>query len=205
MYISIVSRSIHVCVQTLDKGWGMKTGKWWRQVNDEDRWMMYTGKWVNGKLWDTGDYTAGRSPSSRSPSLPISLQMSGLDSLLSMSFLISGNSFSTCMSFSTEFSTLILLQHIYISGGLSSEDWEEWLSSRLMTMEQGELSALSSMCLLFCTKAPFSTLSLCSAASALEMFSCFFHFVRRFWNHIFTWKTTECKQMYVYWCVSQKH
>ena len=25
-----------------------------------------------------------------------------------------------------------------------------------------------------------------SAASALEMFSCFFHFVRRFWNHILT-------------------
>lgn len=27
---------------------------------------------------------------------------------------------------------------------------------------------------------------LCSAASALLMLSCFFHFVRRFWNHIFT-------------------
>jgi len=26
----------------------------------------------------------------------------------------------------------------------------------------------------------------CSAASALLRFSCFFHFVRRFWNHIFT-------------------
>ena len=26
-----------------------------------------------------------------------------------------------------------------------------------------------------------------SAASALEMFSCFFHFVRRFWNQIFTY------------------
>ena len=26
-----------------------------------------------------------------------------------------------------------------------------------------------------------------SAASALDMFSCFFHFVRRFWNQIFTW------------------
>ena len=25
-----------------------------------------------------------------------------------------------------------------------------------------------------------------SAASALEMFSCFFHLVRRFWNHILT-------------------
>lgn len=29
---------------------------------------------------------------------------------------------------------------------------------------------------------------LCSAASALLMLSCFFHFVRRFWNHIFTYK-----------------
>jgi len=27
---------------------------------------------------------------------------------------------------------------------------------------------------------------LCSAASALLMLSCFFHFVRRFWNQIFT-------------------
>ena len=26
-----------------------------------------------------------------------------------------------------------------------------------------------------------------SAASALDMFSCFFHFVRRFWNQILTW------------------
>ena len=30
-----------------------------------------------------------------------------------------------------------------------------------------------------------------SAASALEMFSCFFHFVRRFWNQILTWGREE--------------
>ena len=34
----------------------------------------------------------------------------------------------------------------------------------------------------------FSALSVCSAASALLMFSCFFHLVRRFWNQIFTCK-----------------
>ena len=30
-----------------------------------------------------------------------------------------------------------------------------------------------------------------SAASALDMFSCFFHLVRRFWNQIFTWKVNN--------------
>ena len=30
-----------------------------------------------------------------------------------------------------------------------------------------------------------------SAASALDMFSCFFHLVRRFWNQIFTWKNRK--------------
>ena len=30
-----------------------------------------------------------------------------------------------------------------------------------------------------------------SAASALEMFSCFFHLVRRFWNQILTWREKE--------------
>jgi hypothetical protein len=32
---------------------------------------------------------------------------------------------------------------------------------------------------------------LCSAASEFVMLSCFFHFVRRFWNHILTWKKTK--------------
>lgn len=119
-------------------------------------------------------------------------------SLESMSSLISGMSFSTLMSCSTKGSTLILSQHMKVSRDLSSEELgeeEEWLSSRLMTTEQGELwwHGLSAICFpaahaAFCTWVPFSTLSLCSAASALEMFSCFFHFVRRFWNHIFTWK-----------------
>jgi len=31
----------------------------------------------------------------------------------------------------------------------------------------------------------------CSAASALLKFSCFFHFVRRFWNHIFTYTSSK--------------
>ena len=35
---------------------------------------------------------------------------------------------------------------------------------------------------------------LCSAASALEIPSVFFHFVLRFWNHIFTWGQHEEKQ-----------
>lgn len=125
-------------------------------------------------------------------------------SLESMSSLISGTSFSTLMSCSTKGSTLILSQHIKVSRDLSSEElWEEeWLSSRLMTTEQGELwwHDFSPICFpahaAFCTWVPFSTLSLCSAASALDMFSCFFHLVRRFWNHIFTWKTNNNNNMY---------
>ena len=51
-------------------------------------------------------------------------------------------------------------------------------------------TAVFSACFLFLAffNRCFSALSLCSAASALLMFSCFFHLVRRFWNQIFTCK-----------------
>ena len=45
------------------------------------------------------------------------------------------------------------------------------------------LAASLLWCLLSCLPVDWF---LCSAASALLMLSCFFHFVRRFWNHIFT-------------------
>lgn len=52
---------------------------------------------------------------------------------------------------------------------------------------------------------------LCSAASALDMLSCFFHLVRLFWNHIFTWNKKKMyfinysKQLCRYWETYSEH
>lgn len=44
---------------------------------------------------------------------------------------------------------------------------------------------------------------LCSAASLLDMLSCFFHFVRRFWNHILTCSDREKKMISLPICTDE--
>ena len=60
------------------------------------------------------------------------------------------------------------------------DDDEWWLWSRSPEVSFGFGDSIS------CLMPPLDFIN--SAASAFEMFSCFFHFVRRFWNQIFTWK-----------------